>query len=574
MPGIFIEINNSLTKQDMLKDSAFDYHYHKDISFVCVQTAVKKFQGDKVFFNSEQYFLVLDGAVLNKYKLLENSLLDWSSFLIEKYKQYGELFFTELRGSFCGALFDKFEKKWIVFSDHIGTKRLYFSQIDSVVLISSEIKWITDYYKTINREISICEEGIIAFLKYGYYFEDLTIVNQIKKIEPGYFITISDKKIKKLQFYLLDNEPNYNINESKLIDQIDDLFLAAVDEGLKKNKEYGYPNYLTLSGGLDSRMVLFAANKLCGENIITFTFAQSNSLDEIIAKEIADDLGYEWLFKSLDNGLFLFNIDEITRLTGGIALNFGHAHGWSTYRLLDKSKIGLIHTGQLGDVVVGTCNSGMIQSDKYKVGEGAYSQRNINQIKEIKLKHNYKNREMYFFNVRYFSGTNTGLVVTQSFTEAYSPFMDIELLNKALSVPVKLRYNHHFYKKWILSKYPKAANYIWETTRNKINSPYLPILGREIYLDQIIPRFVQILYKSFGIKKSTVSKYKSMNPLNYYYNNNVNLQVLWDQYFKDNLTVIPEKYIEYVRLMYFEGNAIDKNIVLSLLSSIKYYFYA
>ena len=42
-------------------------------------------------------------------------------------------------------------------------------------------------------------------------------------------------------------------------------------------------------------------------------------------------------------------------------------------------------------------------------------------------------------------------------------------------IPVEMRMNHNLYKKWIIKKYPKAADFKWEKIDDKITSPEILI---------------------------------------------------------------------------------------------------
>src|SRR5690554_927457 len=88
-----------------------------------------KFLNDKVNFENEDFYLLLDGIVLNKMQLLESRKnTDWADYLIKSYLGQGNQFFSHLKGSYYGFLFDKKENKCIVFTDHISSKPMYFTE--------------------------------------------------------------------------------------------------------------------------------------------------------------------------------------------------------------------------------------------------------------------------------------------------------------------------------------------------------------------------------------------------------------------------------------------------------------
>ena len=85
----------------------------KNDCFVCYNHMVSKFECDKLFVDTEDYLLILDGVIVNKQQL--NRADTWFDSLIQLYCKKGETFFDELRGTFGGVLYDKKVDKYIVF---------------------------------------------------------------------------------------------------------------------------------------------------------------------------------------------------------------------------------------------------------------------------------------------------------------------------------------------------------------------------------------------------------------------------------------------------------------------------
>ena len=56
------------------------------------------------------------------------------------------------------------------------------------------------------------------------------------------------------------------------------------------DKKYGYKHLVTLSGGLDSRTLLFYAYKLGYKNITIFTFSQKGYIDHKVSSKISKEL--------------------------------------------------------------------------------------------------------------------------------------------------------------------------------------------------------------------------------------------------------------------------------------------
>jgi len=260
-------------------------------------TTSTKFRNDKIDYQNDDYYILLEGIVLNKEQLInERTQLDWSETLIELYKETGSQFIARLKGSYYGFLLDKKESKWIVFSDHIGSKPIYYVKYKNHICFANNYTELVNYLRQNKEIVTFNEQAAYLLLSYGFVFEDITITNEIKRLMIGHSAIIHNGVLQFNKFYSLTNNP-VEISEEGAIEEVDKLFRQTVQRAFEKDREYGYEHVATLSGGLDSRMTVWVAHDLGYTDQLNITFSQSNYLDETIAKQIAADLKHEWLFK-------------------------------------------------------------------------------------------------------------------------------------------------------------------------------------------------------------------------------------------------------------------------------------
>ena len=176
--------------------------------------------------------------------------------------------------------------------------------------------------------------------------------------------------------------PIYDATEDEIIKEIDNRFKEAVAAEYDKDLEYGYRHVATLSGGLDSRMNVTYAKKLGYQNLLNITFSQSDYPDELIAKRIATDYGYEFLFFSFDNGNYLKDIEKPVSMNDGLIFYAGSAHVLSVISLLEWDQSGLLHGGLAGEIFKGALLSeprhNWFNSDAIK--HAAYSTKLIHRL--------------------------------------------------------------------------------------------------------------------------------------------------------------------------------------------------
>ncbi|KAA0955531.1 asparagine synthase [Sporosarcina sp. ANT_H38] len=542
--------------------------------FYVERRTVNKFIEDKVFEEDNNYFVLVEGVILNKHELISKyNVKSFFEAVTVMYEKCGDTFFNEFRGSFSGIFYDKKSDKKLIYTNHMGEKQVYYSIYNDELIFGSEVNDLVNYFNLNNIGYYLNEDAAYFMLTFGFMLEDQTLFKEFHKLLPGHYILSNQNGYQIIKYYELDNTPNDKESESEIIENIDRLFRQAVSRAFEKDKEYGYKHLVALSGGLDSRMTTWVAYDMgYSENIINYTFSQSDYLDETIPKKIASDLKHEWIFKSLDNGIFLKDIDNVVKMSYGNALYYGLAHGKSCLDLIDFSKMGLVHTGMLGDVVIGTFYNSLKESKDYDPSEGAYSKIISNKIPEIKTA--YENEEIYKFYARGFNGANQGLLVAQEHTETYSPFCDVDFMDYCLKIPVKYRYKHYIYKKWILARYPQSANYAWEKINAKITDPLINILGREVPVKRVPSMSFNFLLKRMGIKKSEIASKQHMNPLDYWYETNSDLKEFIESYYKSNIERLNSysELKEDCELLFRNGTNIEKNQVLTLLAVLKIYF--
>jgi asparagine synthase (glutamine-hydrolysing) len=524
--------------------------------------ATQKFKNDKLFHDSEEFFILTEGIILNSDELVEkykkHSLLDT---IILMYKHNGNDFFKEFRGSFAGLIFDKKNKKKIVYTNHTGDKPIFYSQQSLEIVFSSNLNYLLGYFKKNKLPYSLNKEAVYHLLTYGGMLEDNTIFNEIKKLRPGCYLILENSNFQVKEYYRINNEPNYDQSENEIIDNIDKLFRQAIKRAFEKDRAFGYKHLVSLSGGLDSRMTTWVANDMgYGDNIVNYTFSQSDYLDAIVPRQIASDLKHEWIFKFLDNGVFLKNIDDAAQLA---LFGTSFVPGKSFFDLLNKDRFGIAHTGMLGDSVLGAtyCSSKQQNMNFSLTTEAPYTILS-HKLNQDKIKLTYANGEIFGFYVRGFNFLLPQFLVIQETLETYSPFCDVDFLDYCLKIPLELRYKHYIYFKWVLTKYPKATDYTLERLKYKITDPRLLS-----FFGISINKFLELLKYAnlYAI---------AMNPYADWYDTNSSLKTFMDKYFAENIPRLnfDEELKKDCAHLYTSGSGFEKTHVMILLSALKLYF--
>lgn len=527
-----------------------------------------KFYNDCYFSaEDENIHLSFAGVVLNSKNYLNmkrNMIL--GKEIIYQYSINNYSFYKNLFGSFFGAIYQKEMQKLLIFTDLLSNYPLYYYDDDNLLIASNSITLIADTLKENNIPFNIEQDAVYSIASYGYLLGDSTIVKEIRRVPPGGYIQYINGKTTVISESAWENNP-FNGTDEEAIDKIDELFLEGIKLQALKNEEYGYPNLTALSGGLDSRMCVFALKRLKVKDVTCFTYSQTGQIDQLIPQKITHDLGYRWLFKSLDSGEDLINIDEAIRLSDTRCYYLWASQLNNFLKHISTDSMGLVHTGVIGDVVIGTfCHDYYQLNKKYDLGDGAFSTYLISKISDDYInkfeKVNYEDGML--FN-RAYNGACLGYsTVFQNYTEALSPFMYPPLFDFCRSIPPIKRYQHNLYFKWIKKYYPEAIGYEWNGMKIPESKYYITMNKKKIYLDTIPSRIKQLitskLDKSFG-----------MNPIDTWLEESASLKIELDHYFYENFNLLDDfgKLKNDIEQLYKTNSAMNKVLAISALGFLK-----
>lgn len=534
-----------------------NYHVYKNFN--------NKFSKDKVFKEDEELIVVIDGVILNNKELQAKYGAYTQEELIKKmYKKNGAILVDELRGNLYGIIFDKKDRKWSVFTNHLGTKPLYYhiSEDKNTFVVSSDLFDLIKVLKNLNLNIDLDEVGAYCLLTFGYMVEDITLIKQIRRIDPGTIITYKDGNIAKEQYYFIDNENYLTDSEDKIIDNMYELFSNSVNLAFKKDEEYGYKHISYLSGGLDSRMIGIAGKKLGFDDITTITFSENYSRDEQIARKIAEDFKFNSIFRSLNNGNYLKEIDAAVEGNYGQNIYSGAAHLVSTNELINFDKYGFIFNGNVADVMHGDYIDAP-HHNKPSISNWMYSKRLMNKVEFIQpiIEKKYSNEEKFAIYNRGINGMLNGSISALGISETCEPFLNHDAIAYCSRMKPEYKYKENLFIKMIQKHYPEAIKYKWQKWNlrpTEFNQRFMGTFPGKVFrvLDGQIQRFT--------------SQSNNMNPFEKWYAENEGLRNFVLNYIKDNFYLL-DSYTELKKdceIMAKEGSLSEKTQVMTLLNFI------
>ena len=529
---------------------------------------LNKFIEDKTFCETDSLILIAEGYLLNKTALFARYGVQSVATLMETmYRAEGEAFFAAFRGAFSGALYDKEKDLCLLYTNHTGDKAVFYTLCGSHFAAGSQVNYVLDACKELDWPLTLDEQAAYQMLTFGFMESDGTYAKEIRRLLGGTYLRIEKGEAQVLRYFRLEKHPERfeGQTEDQIIDALDAEFRRAVDAEYRKDEEYGLKHLADISGGLDSRINTWVAHEMSPRHLQLITYSKNNYLDERIAKEIAVHWKDELLFRQLDDASYLYELDELVFLNAGLSLYSGITGGKRMLEDLNLDAYGLEHTGQVNGAVIGSLLCGKDGLEK-RYPSGKFSNK-LNHRLDQAYAANFDDHELYLLSTRTFRGILNTQLIRENYTEIAFPFLDVELLQLCLDIPLEYRLGHNIYKKWILTKYPQAARFRWEKTGAKISE------GKPIgLLRKVITKGPHKLLRMMG--KHSLSNH-GMNPLDYWFGRDKALQTYLNRQEAEGYRCLPQasdRLISDMKQLYATGSFNEKAMVLTILAAAKLYF--
>lgn len=531
------------------------------------RSVLNKFQEDRFLFENEEFIICFEGINYSAIKTPED--------FIKNYRKKGKNFVSDLKGSFSGFIFSKSSQEIILFNDFLSTRVLYYYfDPEMGFAFSSEMHVLSRMLRNSGISLSYDYDGIYAVALYGQSFYDFTTVKEIKRMDYGSVLSfdLSGNTLKQEAYYRFQREEN-QVDLSEFIDEMDRLFLNAIEEEWEKDRSYNYSHFGLISGGMDSRVNMMLAKSLGFEKIHSYTYGDPNSSDIKIAQQIASDNFSSHLQFNLYNGKFFTEniLENYVKPTDGLTYFTANAVIYNAFKPLDFSGFGLVHSGQLGDTATGSFTEAgfNFEANLDKIGiTGFVKQKHLlpklSFLKKIVEQYNHTDKDLFTFEQRQINGTLMGDKIFSNFIDIASPFYDREFVDLMLSLPAKYKLNQRIYFEWLKVKHPQILNYKWDKIGLKPNSNFNMKYGR------ILKRYTNGGRKYLGLP------YDSMSPVNIWLQRDPVILQEFDILFEETISLIQDNELKKdLREIYNDDTFEFRNrfSVLTALLGIKMHFY-
>ncbi|MCO7223801.1 asparagine synthase (glutamine-hydrolyzing) [Pleionea sp. CnH1-48] len=195
--------------------------------------------------------------------------------VLNAFREWRENAFLKFNGMFALAIWDRAEQELFIARDRYGVKPVYYSTQGNTFLFGSEIKAIMAHPDA-NAELN--KPALIEYFTFQNFLTEQTLHKDVSILPAGSFLRLSPNRHKapRIEIYWDYNfsEPETPLTEEEYIEELDRLMVQAVSRQLVSDVEVS--SYL--SGGMDSgTLTALAAQQLPYIKTFTVGFDMSSA---------------------------------------------------------------------------------------------------------------------------------------------------------------------------------------------------------------------------------------------------------------------------------------------------------
>jgi asparagine synthase (glutamine-hydrolysing) len=215
---------------------------------------------------------------------------------------------SEINGIFAGCFIDQDRGQCVIFNDRYGIERLFVHMCKERVFFSSEAKAIL---AVADSARALDAEGLAEWLTCGSTIGRRSLFRDVEILAGGTAITFSPGReaVRTPYFDRTRLEQLPELPADEFLDQFDSTFAKAATHALARSPRAA----LSLTGGLDSRLVLAAA-EAAPDTLACYTFGSMfrTTGDVAVARAVASACSQSHQELTLD-ARFLTDIDSHLR---------------------------------------------------------------------------------------------------------------------------------------------------------------------------------------------------------------------------------------------------------------------
>src|ERR1700722_10946193 len=286
-------------------------------------------------------WIVYNGEIYN-FREVRNQLqqeghhfisLSDTEVILRAYAHWGERCVHQFRGMFAFAIWDAARHRLFAARDPMGIKPFYFYQSDRYFLFSSEVRALLGTGLVPRR---IDPAGLVSYLSFGSLYEPNTLLEGVRSLAPGHFMTWAKGEMTESQYWdLIDSSAaDSEVSSGKNREARESEIAQLLDESVRMQLVSDVPVGVFLSGGIDSSVLVSILSR-SGNTPATFSivFREADYSEAEYSREIAQ------VFHTDHHEITVSQSDVLTAIAPAIhAMDLPTIDGINTYFISEKTR--------------------------------------------------------------------------------------------------------------------------------------------------------------------------------------------------------------------------------------------
>jgi hypothetical protein len=250
-------------------------------------------------------------------------------------------------GEFVSILMEPDGGRLTIINDRFAVRAMFIVSVADAVYFCSNLALLT---RLVPVRLEPDPLGILQIFTYHHTLTPRTHLSGVQRLYPASRVDLENGAIRQTQYWTLRHQPDESLDPAEYARHT----VQAFRRGLIKKIRRAPRGFMSLSGGLDSRLVAAVASRECGYFAFTMSSdtGRPDTPDVCVARRVAARLGVEHRVVPMPRLEISSAIDSVIRLTAGQVAIHHPVKAWQAVKMMCDTtgfKIG----GGAGDSIAG-----------------------------------------------------------------------------------------------------------------------------------------------------------------------------------------------------------------------------
>ena len=178
--------------------------------------------------------------------------------------------------------------------DQVRSFPLFYADGCTEFYLSDSAEWVRSQI----GDVEMCSLAQQEFVMTGCVTGPDTLYKKVKQLQAGEVLEVREidgkTSLRRRQYYSFEHNEPAAFDDELLLSKLNSVASSSIDNLISVAN--GRQIVIPLSGGFDSRLIATLLKEKKYENVLTFTYGVVGNRESLFSKEVATNLGLDWVF--------------------------------------------------------------------------------------------------------------------------------------------------------------------------------------------------------------------------------------------------------------------------------------